>query len=101
MSKCISSRWKIGSRAVKKKATHMYSGFIELDMSTVTTVKPLLDGPPIKWPPSIKRTLSQVPKLTSYISRTNSAYSADTSTGADADTKINCIWLISIVNNLY
>ena len=71
MSKCISSRWKIGSRAVKKKATHMYSGFIELDMSTVTTVKPLLSGPPIKRTPSIKRTLSRVPKLTSYISLYN------------------------------
>ena len=32
------------------------------------TVKPLLSGPPIERTPSIKRTLSQVPKLTSYIS---------------------------------
>ena len=30
-------------------------------------VKPLLSGPPIKRTPSIKRTLSRVPKLTSYI----------------------------------
>ena len=35
------------------------------------TVKPLLSGPPIKWTPSIKRTLSRVPKLTSYISLYN------------------------------
>ena len=33
-----------------------------------TTVKPLLSGPPIKWTPSIKQTLSRVLKLTSYIS---------------------------------
>ena len=32
------------------------------------TVKPLSSGPPIKRTPSIKRTLSRVPKLTSYIS---------------------------------
>ena len=31
------------------------------------TVKPLLSGPPIKWTPSIKRTLGRIPKLTSYI----------------------------------
>ena len=31
------------------------------------TVEPLLSGPPIKRTPSIKRTLSRVPKLTSYI----------------------------------
>ena len=35
------------------------------------TVKPLLSGPPIKQTPSIKRTLSRVPKLTSYISLYN------------------------------
>ena len=35
------------------------------------TVKPLLSGPPIKRTPSIKRTLSRVPKLTSYISLYN------------------------------
>ena len=34
----------------------------------IYTVKPLLIGPPIKPTPSIKRTLSQVQKLTSYIS---------------------------------
>ena len=33
----------------------------------VNTVKPLLSGHPIKQTPSIKRTLSQVPKITSYI----------------------------------
>ena len=32
------------------------------------TVKPLLSGPSIEQTPSIKRALSQVPKLTSYIS---------------------------------
>ena len=31
-----------------------------------TTLKPLLSGPPIKRAPSIKRTLSRVPKLKSY-----------------------------------
>jgi len=35
------------------------------------TVKPLLSGPLIKRTPSIKRTLSLVPKLTSYISLYN------------------------------
>ena len=35
------------------------------------TVKPLLSGPPIKRTPSMKRTLSRVPKLTSYISLYN------------------------------
>ena len=35
------------------------------------TVKPLLSGPPIKWTPSIKQTLSQVPRSTSYISLYN------------------------------
>ena len=35
------------------------------------TVKPLLSGPPIKRTPSIKRTLSRVPKLSSYISLYN------------------------------
>ena len=35
------------------------------------TVKPLLIGPPIKRTPSIKQTLSQVPKLTFYISLYN------------------------------
>ena len=36
-----------------------------------TTVKPLLSGPPIKRTPSTMRTLSRVPKLTSYISLYN------------------------------
>jgi len=35
------------------------------------TVKPLLSGPPIKRTPSIKGTLSLVPKLTCYISLYN------------------------------
>ena len=35
------------------------------------TVKPLLIGPPIKRTPSIKQTLSRVPKLSSYISLHN------------------------------
>ena len=51
-----------------------------------------VSGPPIKQTPSIKRTLSRVPKLTSYISFIANLYSAD--------TKINRIWLISIVKNL-
>ena len=34
---------------------------------TSNTVKPLLSGPPIKWTPSIKRTLSRVPTLMSYM----------------------------------
>ena len=37
----------------------------------VNTVKPLWSGPPIKGSPSIKQTLSWVPKLTSYISLYN------------------------------
>ena len=37
----------------------------------IHTVKPLLSGPPIKRTPSIKWTLSQVLKLTSYISLYN------------------------------
>ena len=64
--------------------------------TTAATMKPLLSGPPIKRTPSIKRTLSQVSKLTSYIFLLTNPYS-----DADADTKINCIWLIFVVNNLY
>ena len=36
-----------------------------------STMKPLLSGPPIKRTPSIKRTLSRVPKRTSDISLYN------------------------------
>ena len=43
------------------------------------TVKPLLSGTAIKRTPSIKRTLSRVPKLTSYIPIITNPYSADTS----------------------
>jgi len=42
-------------------------------------VKPLLSGPPIKRTPSVKRTLSLVPKLTSYISVITNLYSVETS----------------------
>ena len=60
------------------------------------TVKPLLSGTPIK------QTLSRVPKLTSYISLYNELlFSGHFYFKADADTKINCIWLFSIVKNLY
>ena len=52
---------------------------------------PFLPPPYYVPPPSIKRTLSRVQKLTSYIS----LYTE--SRLADADTKTNCIWLISIV----
>ena len=48
------------------------------------TVKPLLSRPSIKQTPSIKWTLSRVLKLMYF-----------------PDTKISCIWLISIVKNLY
>ena len=37
-------------------------------LAVCNTVKPLLSGPPIKRTPSVKRTLSRVTKLTSYIS---------------------------------
>jgi len=37
----------------------------------LSTVKPLLSGPPSKRTPSIKRTLTLIPKLTSYISLYN------------------------------
>ena len=37
----------------------------------IITAKPLLSGPPIKQTPSIKRTLSRVLKLASYISLYN------------------------------
>ena len=40
-------------------------------IESIYTVKPLLSRPPIKWTPSIKRTLSRVLKLTSYISLYN------------------------------
>ena len=58
-------------------------------------MKPLLNEPPLKRTPSIKRTLSRVPKLTSYISLYNKPLFSDT------DTKISFIWLISVVKNLY
>ena len=64
-------------------------------------MKPLLSGPPIKQTPSIKRTLSRVPKLMSYISLYNEPLFSGQLYYADADTKISCIWLISIVKNLY
>ena len=41
------------------------------DFAAKRTVKPLLSGPPRKRTSSIKRTLSRVPKLTSYISLYN------------------------------
>ena len=63
------------------------------------TVKPLLSGPPIERTPSIKRTLSQVPKLTSYISLYDEALFSGHLFQAEEDTKINCIWLISIDNS--
>ena len=39
----------------------------EQQTNEVITVKPLLSGPPIKWTHPIKRMLSWVPKLVSYI----------------------------------
>ena len=51
-----------------------------LGSTQISTVKPLLSGPPIKWTPSVKRTVSQVPKLMSYIFPfITNPYSADTS----------------------
>ena len=58
------------------------------------TVKPLLSGPPIKRTPSIKGTLSRVPKRTSDISLyIGPLFSGHLYSWADADTKISCIWL--------
>ena len=48
------------------------------------TVKPLLGGPPIKWTPSIKQTLSWVPKRTSDISLCNEPLFSG---------HLYCIWL--------
>ena len=59
------------------------------------TVKPVLSGPPIK------RTPSCVPKRTSDISLYNEPLSSGHLYWEDADTKISCIWLISIVKHLY
>ena len=58
------------------------------------TVKPLLSGPPFKRTPSLKQTLSRVPKLTSTISLYNEPVFSGNLYLADADTKMNCIWLI-------
>ena len=54
----------------------------------------------IKRTPSIKRTLSRVPKLTSYVFLYNEPLlTADNSIKRiDVETKLNCIWLISIVH---
>ena len=51
--------------------------------------------------PSIKRTLSWVPKRMSDISLYNEPPFSRQLYQADADNKISCIWLISIVKNLY
>ena len=65
------------------------------------TVKPLLSGLPIKWTPSIKWTLRWVPKRMSDISLYDEPLFSGHLYQADADTNICCIWLISIVKNLY
>ena len=65
------------------------------------TVKPLLSGSPFKRTPSLKRTLSRVPKLTSTIFLYNKPVFRGHLYLADADTKINCIRLIFNVKNLY
>ena len=78
----------------------LHHGILELHTNK-NTVKPLLSGPPIKWIPSIKRTLSWVPKRTSDISLYNEPTFSGQLYQADADNKISCIWLISIVKNLY
>ena len=57
-------------------------------------MKPLLSGPPIKRTPSIKRTLSRVPKRTSDISLYNKPLLRRTRT---QNNTVSCIWLISIV----
>ena len=44
---------------------------LSLSSGLIIIVKPLLSGSPIKRTPSIKRTLSQVPKWFSYVSRYN------------------------------
>ena len=67
----------------------------------IITVKRLLSGPPIKRTPFIKRTLNRVPKLTSFISLYNEPWLSGHLYQADADTKTDCIWLISIDKNLY
>ena len=54
-------------------------------------MKPLLSGPPIK------RTQSGVPKLTCFVSLYNEPLFSGHLFLADVDTKINRIWLISIV----
>ena len=59
------------------------------------TVKLLLRGPPIQ------PTLSWVPNLASYISFYKEPLFSGHLYLADADTKINRIWLIPIVKNLY
>ena len=56
---------------------------------------------PIKQTPFIKRTLSQVPKQTSDISLYNEPLFSRHLYWVDEETKISCIWLISIVKNLY
>ena len=52
-------------------------------------------------PNNFKRTLSRVPKWTSYISLYNKPLFRGHIYLADADTKISRIGLISIVKNLY
>ena len=58
------------------------------------SVKPLLSGSPFRRTPSLKRTLSRVPKLTSTIFLYNEPVFSGHLYLADADTKINCIRLI-------
>ena len=73
---------------------------LEWNIMGHNTVKPLLSGPPIKRTPFIKRSLSLVPKLVSYIF----LYNKPLFSGhlyADTDTKMNFILLISIVKNFW
>ena len=59
-----------------------------------------LGGRPIKRTPSIKPALSRAPKLTSLISLYNEPLFCRHLYQVDADTKVNCIWIISVVKNL-
>ena len=100
------SFWTLCKGIINSCTLHMtwWREWCELRVESIirsNTVKRLLSGSPIKRTPFIKRTLNRVPKLTSFISLYNEPWLSGHLYQADADTKTDCIWLISIDKNLY